>query len=252
MSKLFFQVLPSGTRKLFDALSAIETASAFTLIGGTAAALHLGHRISRDLDFATTEVQLDRARIDEIVRQLRRDHGAEVTLSQDAAAEAEFADQVHELADFQQDYSVRVPGCDEKAKLTFFSPDHRKVLGLEPPAVEGALRIASLRTIGYLKAAVLPQRCAARDLFDLYSILKTKSFSAGDIGRALAQTAQGASLNHVLDVKLPRAGKDPGDPGFSAIGSPPSLDEMRQQILALRSQVITGASQALKESLDPK
>lgn len=41
---------PEATR-LFDALAACPELAGFTLLGGTALALQIGHRISLDLDF---------------------------------------------------------------------------------------------------------------------------------------------------------------------------------------------------------
>ena len=48
-------VLPTGTAAVASALAQWPTMSQFYLAGGTALALHLGHRQSRDLDFFTRD-----------------------------------------------------------------------------------------------------------------------------------------------------------------------------------------------------
>ena len=48
---MFVDILPSGTRANLALLAAVGLADPFYLAGGTAAALHLGHRLSFDLDF---------------------------------------------------------------------------------------------------------------------------------------------------------------------------------------------------------
>lgn len=47
------EVMPPSTASLFHLLNVESEISDFYLIGGTALALHIGHRISEDLDFIT-------------------------------------------------------------------------------------------------------------------------------------------------------------------------------------------------------
>ena len=52
------QILPTTQRRLWDELSAVP--EPFILYGGTAIALHLGHRQSEDFDFfADAEIDVD-------------------------------------------------------------------------------------------------------------------------------------------------------------------------------------------------
>ena len=49
MLKLDF--LPQNTQKLFHRLKDDSRLGSFTLVGGSALAMHIGHRLSEDLDF---------------------------------------------------------------------------------------------------------------------------------------------------------------------------------------------------------
>lgn len=48
---MFVEALPEGTRRNLALLADAGLAEPYHLAGGTAAALHLGHRLSIDLDF---------------------------------------------------------------------------------------------------------------------------------------------------------------------------------------------------------
>lgn len=51
---MFTAALPQGRRDVLEQLAGIPSLKKFYLAGGTAVALHLGHRISEDFDFFTT------------------------------------------------------------------------------------------------------------------------------------------------------------------------------------------------------
>ena len=53
--------LAPETRRVWEFLSAQPALGGFILIGGTALTMHIGHRISEDLDFITVAHKLPRA-----------------------------------------------------------------------------------------------------------------------------------------------------------------------------------------------
>ena len=55
------EVMPAATARLFLQFDAEPRIACFTLIGGTALALHIGHRKSEDLDYITLLPKLPRA-----------------------------------------------------------------------------------------------------------------------------------------------------------------------------------------------
>jgi predicted nucleotidyltransferase component of viral defense system len=66
-------LLTLETKKVWDAIRQIDNLlKGFVLIGGTALALHIQHRLSEDLDFACVGAKLPRERIRQILSQLER------------------------------------------------------------------------------------------------------------------------------------------------------------------------------------
>lgn len=63
--------MPPATALLFERIKGDRLLSPFTLIGGTALALHIGHRISQDLDFITTQDKLPRALLQRLAQNLQ-------------------------------------------------------------------------------------------------------------------------------------------------------------------------------------
>ncbi|MEK7122124.1 MAG: nucleotidyl transferase AbiEii/AbiGii toxin family protein, partial [Patescibacteria group bacterium] len=55
MNAPHLEVLPEDTKQTFSLLSNSSLIKRFYLTGGTALALQIGHRISEDFDFFTTE-----------------------------------------------------------------------------------------------------------------------------------------------------------------------------------------------------
>lgn len=48
---LKLELMPKATQEIFDRLKDDHRLDCFSLVGGTALALQIGHRISEDLDF---------------------------------------------------------------------------------------------------------------------------------------------------------------------------------------------------------
>ena len=55
---LFWDSVPENTRGALEAVKALPMLSDFYLAGGTALALQIGHRVSHDLDFFSSNNQL--------------------------------------------------------------------------------------------------------------------------------------------------------------------------------------------------
>lgn len=113
--------------------------------GGTAAAIHLHHRISQDLDFFYHEDSLD---LDALERDLRK-IGAAVTLRGPGTLRVQIGDA-----------KVEFLHADEKA------PQHQ----LEEAQNIGGVPLASLRDIMAMKLKVLAERGELRDYYDVMQI----------------------------------------------------------------------------------
>ena len=64
MTKLKLEFMPEATQKNFARLKDDPRLAAFTLVGGTALALQIGHRFSEDLDFNIFGQKLPTSAID--------------------------------------------------------------------------------------------------------------------------------------------------------------------------------------------
>lgn len=139
-------ILPLAQRRLWDELSTVP--KEFVLYGGTAIALHLGHRESVDFDFFGNK-PLDPMNLIPDVPFLA---GAIIT---------------------QRDPNTFSCTIDRGGvvKLSFFGvPDIPRLL---PPlvATDNGLQVASLLDLGGMKASVVQVRAEAKDYIDIDALL---------------------------------------------------------------------------------
>ncbi len=185
----------------------------FLLVGGTALSVYLNHRLSEDLDFATTEKKLPKEAISNLLNRLREE-GSEVEdilpMAERQYAENEGCD----IDDYHQDWSI------DGVKLTFFtlSKENGREKLAEDPGVEWSknLRLASLETLFITKALVLADRHAMRDNFDMHALLQHDDFSYADVVDAYN------TYRPYTDLKIPfnrlRGSDYPlTDPGLSGL-----------------------------------
>ena len=151
-------ILPPPQRRLWDELSAVP--EEFVLYGGTAIALHLGHRQSVDFDFFSNK-PLDPALLVPAVSFLA---GANVT----------------QRAPNTFSCSLDRGGV---VKLSFFGLPG--IPRLSPPLVapDNDLQVASLLDLAGMKAAVVQMRAEAKDYIDIDALLTDGRM---DLPKALA------------------------------------------------------------------
>ena len=139
-------ILPAPQRRLWDELVAVP--ASFVLYGGTAVALHLGHRQSVDFDFFGNQ-PLDAASLAPAIPFLA---GATVTQRE-----------------------PNTFGCivdrGGPVKLSFFGLPG--IPWLLPPLIapDNGLRVASLLDLAGMKASVVQMRAEAKDYLDIDAIL---------------------------------------------------------------------------------
>jgi hypothetical protein len=162
-------ILPPPQRRLWDELAAVP--GEFVLYGGTALALHLGHRESLDFDFSGNK-PLDPA---ELVPAVSFLVGAIVTQRE------------------PHTFSCTVDRGGV-VKLSFFGlPGFPR---LSPPLIapDNGLQVASLLDLAGTKAAVVQVRAEARDYIDIDALL---TYGAIDLPTALgaARAIYGMQFN---------------------------------------------------------
>ena len=67
---LKLELMPKATQEIFDRLKDDHRLDCFSLVGGTALALQIGHRISEDLDFNIFGQVLPKKTIDAVLNDL--------------------------------------------------------------------------------------------------------------------------------------------------------------------------------------
>jgi len=148
--------LSQQTEQVFEQISRMECIKDYTLIGGTALALQLGHRLSEDLDFCKwRKTRNNTVRIDNW-KQIENE------LAETGKIRKNILDDNH--VDF------RVNGV----KITFFADNEfREPKGLIKQSFLNNIRIADVKSIGIMKATLMLHRNSHRDYYDIYSILKS-------------------------------------------------------------------------------
>ena len=148
-------VLPKDTRRAWSSLASLLPRELY-LAGGTAVAVHLHHRQSRDLDFFYHDSSVDLTQIED-------------TLSQAGA----FAVRLRDAGTLRGTFGA--------TKLEFFHADEGAPQTLldEPTEVEG-LRVAGLRDLLAMKLKVVRERGELRDYYDIKEIGERSGLSVED------------------------------------------------------------------------
>jgi len=148
--------LSQHTEKIFEQISKLECIKNYTLIGGTALALQLRHRLSEDLDFCKwRKSKNDFVRIDE---------WKQITSELTAIGKVE----KNILDDNHIDFKVN------DVKITFYADNEFK----EPKELVkqpflNNIKIADIKSIGIMNVALMLHRNSHRDYYDIYSILQS-------------------------------------------------------------------------------
>ena len=148
--------LSRQTEEIFEQISKLNCIKNYTLIGGTALALQLGHRLSEDLDFCKwRKSRNDFVRIDE---------WKQITDELTAIGRIE----KNILDDNHIDFNVN------GVKITFYADNEFKEPKelIKQPFLNN-IKIADIKSIGIMKVALMLHRNSHRDYYDIYSILQS-------------------------------------------------------------------------------
>jgi len=148
---MYNKVLPGGTATALQILSTCKPLRDAYLAGGTAIALQLGHRISRDLDFFTS-TSFDK-------------HGLLANLQELGLEE----DEVHEQT---------VIGTFQGIHFSYFFL--RYPLLFDPLSFAG-MRIADLRDCAVMKFEAIGGRVTRRGFIDLHAIMHARALTIPDL-----------------------------------------------------------------------
>jgi hypothetical protein len=168
-------ILPHGQRELWPLLAAVPPR--FTLYGGTALAIQLGHRESADFDFFSSQA-FDPNQIHADLGFL---HSGRITQSSGNTL------------------SCVVPFAKGQAQISFFGDLPLARVEDSLLADDNRIHVASLLDVGGMKMAVIQKRGEAKDYLDIAALL--------DAGQTLerllsaGQTIYGKQFNPAVAVR---------------------------------------------------
>ncbi len=199
------------------------------LVGGSALALQIGHRLSEDLDFTLFGPKLPAARLNSLVAALEAEGRTVSLMTTQSDIERFRINTGRRLLDYARDYAV------DGAKLTFFAR------GANAPKVQmdfleqsGRARaktkfaIMGLDGLFTMKALVLAERARSRDLFDLMVLIRDHGYRIEDAFR-LVQTLAPIEARDIERHKAVMTGViplDAEDEGFESLGLKTSISEV--------------------------
>lgn len=141
-------ILPKAQRRLWDELT--DTPPEFTLYGGTAIALHLGHRDSVDFDFFGKK-EFNPMKL-----------AADLPFTKDA-----------KITQSEPNTLTVIVDRGGAVKLSFFGLPNIPQLAEAHTAEDNNLKIASLLDLAGMKAAVVQSRAEAKDYLDIDAMLES-------------------------------------------------------------------------------
>lgn len=219
---MHLKILTPAARKVLKVIAPIAAAKGFVLAGGTAVALHLGHRLSQDFDFFTMRSfrpgKLHRAinGLDLETMVLQEEPGT-LTLSA------------------------------EGVKVSFF---HYPYAFLETTSTLHGIQIAGLIDVASMKLMAMMQSGAKRDYVDLYWILQDIPFSkiaANMINRYGANRVNPLVIGKAL-VYYQDADADP-DPAY--LGKRMPWVKIKRYFIDHVQQFVLDIHQVLKNNSKP-
>ena len=167
-------ILPPAQRLLWPKLA--EVPRHFVLYGGTGLALRLGHRLSLDFDFFSSEPVVPESLL------------SSLSLLKEAKV----------LQNVSQTLTVAV-NPDSPVKLSFFGGINLGRVGIPEMTPDGVLHVASMLDIAGTKAAVVYQRAESKDYIDILALLQS-GISLPQM-MASAKALYGEQYNPMLTAK---------------------------------------------------
>jgi Nucleotidyl transferase AbiEii toxin, Type IV TA system len=169
------KTLPPPQRRLWNELSAVPRE--FVLYGGTALALHLGHRNSVDFDFFGGRA-LDLSQIEQGISFLK---GANIIQREKHTLSA-------------------IVDRDGPVKVSFFGVPNPPRLSAAVVAEDNGLGIASLLDLAGTKASMAQMRAEAKDYIDIDALITASNVDL-PLALSAAQQLYGSTFNPQITLK---------------------------------------------------
>jgi hypothetical protein len=222
MHKLKLEFMPEASQKNFVRLKDDPRLAGFTLVGGTALALQIGHRISEDLDFNIFGQKLPIKTLDGLLDDLAA-RGAAIESLITSEQKLGFKINASENLDhYIQDYLI------DGAKVTF----HSRNEGDRPKAQidflksaakvkvsKGGFDVMGIDGLLVMKSIVVYDRVKSRDIYDLMVLTRDHGYTLDAIFAAIDayQPIRHNDTEHFKSVVTGVMPLDKSDEGFASI-----------------------------------
>jgi Nucleotidyl transferase AbiEii toxin, Type IV TA system len=222
---LKLNALAAKTRPVYELMARQPALENFVLVGGTAMALQMAHRLSEDLDFWLPAERMSPYAIDRMMNDLRS-QGHSVVFATPASTLSEFRINAGEdLRWYAQDWVIN------GVKVQFFCPqdvayDHfRSYSRLKDRKTGASFEIASLDAIFAMKSYTISRRTRSRDIIDLWHFMQSGKTLA-DILRVARLASPSVSDEHAKAVLRGDVPLDAQDEGFALLAPGLSLQKV--------------------------
>jgi hypothetical protein len=222
--------LPPNTAALWSRLQDETLLENSYLIGGTAIALLIQHRISEDLDFFFKGVKLPTGKIDGVIGSLKIE-GYAVQRNDNLISFIEFKEKGDSLHNYQQNFIIN------DTKVTFFVNNAYTPALLTTP-VQNKPVIPSLRELFETKALAVGLRDKSRDWIDMYVLMKDHNFTVSDFKEAYRKIGQEGIAEKIFDKLTRITGLNVGGEDYAHLmKQAPSIDEMQDYFAGQKAKL---------------
>ncbi len=210
-------ILRPEAELLFEVLCRAPEMEGLTLIGGTALALQLGHRISLDFDFAQFGGSLPGFNIDRLISRLKQEgHQAQIITNPAQVSQFKINHGMN-LFDRVRDYVI------DGVKVTFFV--HGKNTAQEDfyqsakkvKETHMSFDILGIEGLKVAKTLVFSDRVRSRDLYDLYVLMREQNYTLETLFSMVKKLGTIDDPEHYKAIMRAEIPLDDDDEGLEAV-----------------------------------
>jgi predicted nucleotidyltransferase component of viral defense system len=222
---LKLDALATKTRPVYELMAKQNALENFVLIGGTAMALQMAHRLSEDLDFWLPAERMSPYVIDRMMNELKAQGHSVIFATPSASISGFRINSGQDLRWYAQDWAIN------GVKVQLFCPqdvayDHfRTYARLPREQTVTSFEIASLEAIFAMKSYTISRRTRSRDIIDLWHFLQSGK-SLVDILRVAKLASPSVSDEHAKAVLSGAVPLDAQDEGFALLAPGLSLQQV--------------------------
>ena len=202
------QGLTTNIEAIIEQVAQLECIKPYILCGGTALAIHIGHRKSEDLDF--------------MMWRISKNEKPEVNWN---AIERELKEKIGEIENFNMLGFDQVEFVVRGVKFSFFVSDNLSPV-TAPTEYLGNICLADIESIMAMKMEVMLRRMKFRDYYDIYCMLQEGYSIHNGIEKALNLSRHRLSSKNIIAMLL--GGRFIPDNNFATLE--PKYDVTKEQI----------------------